>query len=54
MNKPTRDLEECIKCGNHTERSGKSDDSLYADIEGEEIGPLCEKCLDAILRSVVM
>ncbi|GAG12602.1 unnamed protein product [marine sediment metagenome] len=52
--------EACAICDGLTGRAGRADDSLYGTAtatipewnmkEGEEIGPLCEKCYGAICR----
>lgn len=38
--------EHCSECDQPTGKAGRSDDSIYKIREGEEIGPLCDSCLD--------
>jgi hypothetical protein len=41
--------EHCCNCDDPTGRAGRADDSLYInDIEGNESGPYCPDCFDAI------
>jgi len=40
-----RRLEYCCDCGEPTGRAGRGDDSIYVEVDGQEIGPLCEECL---------
>lgn len=36
--------EHCCACGQETGRAGKHEDSLYIELENDEIGPLCVDC----------
>ena len=55
------EYEYCQLCGMKTEKAGRADDSIYADLQhdlpspirltkGDEIGPLCELCYDDLLQ----
>ena len=37
-------FEYCCKCGEPTGRAGRGDDSIYIDVGGQEVGPLCVDC----------
>lgn len=39
-------FQRCIQCDNPTGRTG-SEDSIYVEVDGEEVGPLCEPCREA-------
>lgn len=43
-------LEYCSLCGEPTGHAGASEDSVYIETNGREIGPLCHTCLDGIRR----
>ena len=36
--------ERCTICDEPTGHAGRGDDSIYIDLAGEEIGPLCDDC----------
>lgn len=42
----------CCACGSATGFSGRSEDSIYIDTEGDEccglVGPLCKDCFDSL------
>ena len=50
------DVEYCDICHEYTDRAGRADDSIYRILnfplydmkKGDEIGPLCEDCNDAL------
>lgn len=44
--------EYCARCDEATGRAGRSDDSIYIEIDGEEYGPLCEDCCGIIKQEV--
>lgn len=48
----------CYWCDEPTERAGRSDDSIYAEVlnfigfhkAGDEIGPLCQPCYHSMVH----
>ena len=40
--------ERCCECDEETGKAGKGEDSIYIELPCTEIGPLCERCYDAI------
>lgn len=40
--------EYCSECDALTGNAGRGDGSIYLDIEGKEIGPLCDDCADEL------
>lgn len=42
--------ERCILCDDLTGRAGRSDDSIFIDVDGVYTGPLCERCRDEIVN----
>lgn len=46
------DLERCCECDDPTGRSGRGDDSIYAEclVTGDEIGPLRPACLERLIE----
>jgi hypothetical protein len=52
------DRELCIVCDLETGRAGKSDDSIFVFLKsslhrwmiGDHVGPICEKCHDAMVQ----
>lgn len=50
--------EYCFLCGGETEKAGCNDDSIFVYLQkaidtkkiGDEIGPLCNECYDALLQ----
>ena len=51
MSEPAKPLpqERCCQCDEPTGRAGRGDDSIYMDVDGKEIGPLCPECADDIM-----
>lgn len=37
-------FERCCECDETTGRAGRGDDSIYVEVDGKEIGPLCLDC----------
>ena len=60
------ELEICCLCGCPTERAGRADDSIYSDVvlsfridsltfePGNEVGPLCVECWQALNQLMVI
>ncbi len=45
-----RPIEYCCHCSTPTEKAGRGEDSIYLDAIG--VGPLCEKCYDALIKEL--
>lgn len=56
------ELEYCIICDEPTGRAGKMDDSIYHTLKhpfynlktGDELGPVCEKCNEALIQLMLV